>query len=400
MQNNNNNIQNAQHGTNLVFEKYKSANKGYLFNKVYFAKEYYNNNASVLGINEALKCKSAQKTDDLKMGYQHISFDVLYPGIITGIGYLHDVNQKEVKDDAYKIGMFFDFTSGLPIIPGSSVKGLLRSPFKVKKSVSGKKGKGFDYTYIKQVIKGIIAVELSDDEVLEFENSVFSGINGNGKHMNITQRDIFHDAIISSDSKLLGDDYITHHSCLIKEPVPIKFLKVRVGSKICFNFDLKVTTLSTDKVLLNLEQKVEIFARIIEDLGIGGKTNVGYGNLCSPQFDVSSLKEIAQKREEEEKEKAKLAKEEKNQEEINNASGIRKQMLIIQFKLGKTDNVEELSGLYNALKDGNIEDLSKEEVAKFIKEVFIVIHKWDGKLSKRQMGKIKYIKEILVENVD
>lgn len=62
-----------------------------------------------------------------------------YPGLITGIGVNHQTTlkwmdqtvDKPVQIPEFKLGITFDHTTGLPIIPGSSIKGVLRSFFPV-----------------------------------------------------------------------------------------------------------------------------------------------------------------------------------------------------------------------------------------------------------------------------
>lgn len=62
-----------------------------------------------------------------------------YPGLITGIGVNHQTTLKWmgqaegkfVQIPEFKLGITFDHTTGLPIIPGSSIKGVLRSFFPV-----------------------------------------------------------------------------------------------------------------------------------------------------------------------------------------------------------------------------------------------------------------------------
>ena len=62
-----------------------------------------------------------------------------YPGLITGIGVNHQTTlkwidqtvEKPVQISEFKLGVTFDHTTGIPIIPGSSIKGVLRSFFPV-----------------------------------------------------------------------------------------------------------------------------------------------------------------------------------------------------------------------------------------------------------------------------
>lgn len=62
-----------------------------------------------------------------------------YPGLITGIGVNHQTTlkwmdqtvEKPIQISEFKLGITFDHTTGVPIIPGSSIKGMLRSFFPV-----------------------------------------------------------------------------------------------------------------------------------------------------------------------------------------------------------------------------------------------------------------------------
>ena len=59
-------------------------------------------------------------------GFETISAMVQYPGLVTGIGLQHEINDIA---EAMQLGLHFDYTSGMPVIYGSSVKGVLRSYF-------------------------------------------------------------------------------------------------------------------------------------------------------------------------------------------------------------------------------------------------------------------------------
>lgn len=53
-----------------------------------------------------------------------------YPGLVIGTGYAHGIGAKE--GDEFKMGFHFDHTSGHPAIPGSSIKGAIRSVFPMR----------------------------------------------------------------------------------------------------------------------------------------------------------------------------------------------------------------------------------------------------------------------------
>jgi len=162
-----------------------------------------------------------------------------YPGILIGTGYLHDIN--EIKEGV-KLGFSLDYTTGVPYIPGSSVKGVLKSAL-----TNG----GADY--VEEILKKRVdTVKLLKD----FENE-----------------DVFFDAEIECNNQKIFDfDYVTPHKNGLVNPKPIKFLKIKEGVKFVFRFDLKDSVLSKD-------EKLKLFKQIILDLGLGAKTNVGFGKF-------------------------------------------------------------------------------------------------------------------------
>lgn len=56
------------------------------------------------------------------------TLSVCYPGLVTGVGIGHEAKIEE----EFKLGIHLDYTTGLPVIYGSSVKGVLRSAFEVE----------------------------------------------------------------------------------------------------------------------------------------------------------------------------------------------------------------------------------------------------------------------------
>lgn len=180
-----------------------------------------------------------------------------YPGLVCGIGYHHEVNKpksngnqtdKEDSAGVYNLGMYFDYTTGLPVIPGSSIKGMLRSAI-------------LEWDFLAD--KGI------DAEM--FVETVFDG-----KGQPIYDRDIFLDAIpVGTPAQhLFGEDYITHHPHPLQNPNPVRFLRINPGVTYQFRFILK-----DDKEGLSAEEKLELFKEIICTFGLGAKTNVGYGQF-------------------------------------------------------------------------------------------------------------------------
>ena len=244
-------------------------NTGLLFNKHYFnAIDFTNIESSVNENNLRAKNKDLYSTklenSSTKIGTHKILLKTTYPGLFSGSGYSHESGLK----GELKLGFYFDYTTGLPILSGSSVKGVLRSAFE---NANG--------DYVAEQIFSITNKELDLWKVDRLKSSIFDG----DKNQSIYDRDIFFDAFpignISS-GKFLVDDYITPHlDEPLKNPTPIKFLKIQPNVRIQFNFNL------SDSGGLTAEEKKELFERILLDLGIGSKSNVGYGQFSDKTLD-------------------------------------------------------------------------------------------------------------------
>ena len=181
------------------------------------------------------------------------SLEIVYPGLVTGIG----INHEATIEGEFKLGMHFDWTWGMPVVYGSSVKGMLRSYF--KEFYKPKEG------------------QPSAQDAIE---DIF-----NGGKKSIYKRDVFFDAVITKADKkgriLCSDSITPHGDNPLKNPIPITFLKIAPGCQLEFRFRLVPTEIERDKKVLTLspKEKLAIFKEILTTVGIGAKTNVGYGQL-------------------------------------------------------------------------------------------------------------------------
>ncbi|MDE5760481.1 type III-B CRISPR module RAMP protein Cmr6 [uncultured Bacteroides sp.] len=147
-------------------------NIGWLYNKSYYEK-LVANSVTQRNPNEELKGMKADssvirqlKNERQKVcegpsaPYQQFSLSTYYPGLITGIGMLHQTTlswtiteeKKTITIPELKFGMAFDYATGLPIIPGSSLKGVLRESF----PISNQQGFCDSYDEKRKYIAGII----------------------------------------------------------------------------------------------------------------------------------------------------------------------------------------------------------------------------------------------------
>ena len=242
-----------------------NANIGYLFYRDLYRYEnkncefrngeksdYFKNRISAI-CNVAL----GKNTTIPTLGINSFSLTTTYPGLLIGSGLSHGLSD----EGDIKLGFAFDYTSGLPYIPGSSIKGVLRSVFP----------KNADDSRLKY-LNNILGANLEYVNYHELEEKLFEG---DGCDMFV-----YFDAFISKSNNknglILGNDYITPHKEAFSDPVPLQFLKVLPNVE--FKFQFRIPEQFTYKCLnrINIEK---LFKQILLDLGVGAKTNVGYGHF-------------------------------------------------------------------------------------------------------------------------
>jgi CRISPR-associated protein Cmr6 len=273
-----------------------SANIGWLFYKDYFNGLNYSDLGSKKNkdiINENVQNiilqtpKIEELNEDDMLGNIHFKATTTYPGLLLGSGNAHEL--PSIEGQAI-LGFHFDYTSGLPVIQGSSIKGVLRSAFK-------------HHEYIKELLKD------ENIDVGALEKEIFH--NG----------DVFHDAvIIKADSlnKILGDDFLCPHGDNpLKNPIPLRFIKVLPNVTFRFDFELS-------DGLIEKSKKSKLFEEILKDLGLGAKTNVGYGKFGTFTTHITMQEKALQKQEEENK---KQNARDKAQDEANDREDAKQEKL-------------------------------------------------------------------------
>ena len=180
---------------------------------------------------------------------QSFLLTVCYPGMLIGIGNVHDSG---AGDDEIGVGFSFDYVTGQPYIPGSTVKGVLRSHFS-------------DHP---EVIMSLY--ERDRDWVKTLEKEIFENT------------DVFFDAVVYAGDpygKLLGAEYITPHKSPTENPVPIKLMKILPEVRFSFRFQLK------DSSCMAAAEKAKLFQKLLCLFGVGAKTNVGFGVMRMDETD-------------------------------------------------------------------------------------------------------------------
>jgi len=194
---------------------------------------------------------------------------VQYPGVVTGIGLQHEAG----IEGELKLGFHFDFTYGLPVIYGSTVKGVLRSYFEDYASKN--------YNLSKENISELI-LDIFEGKKPECKNN--ENTNKEKIHYkSIYERDVFFDAVIiqpNTKKRILDSDTICPHGDNpLRNPKPINFLKVSPG--VTFEFRFKLVDSQIGDIEIKSDKKLELFKKIILEMGVGAKTNVGYGQFVA-----------------------------------------------------------------------------------------------------------------------
>lgn len=233
-------------------------------------------------VKEQVKSAISVNSDVLEVlrsaNYSVVNMRVQAPGLLIGSGLAHGLPGSE---EDVKTGLQFDYTSGLPVIPGSSVKGVIRSAFSTIKEdkEQSNEADAEKLNYIKSLIADIpefSSLVLEDNDILELGNQMFN------------HGDIFADALLvgygtrmkqqGPVNQVLAEDYITPHTGgPLAQPIPIKIVKVAPGVTFAFCYKFNETKIGAKVVSASM--KKALCAAILQDLGVGAKTNVGYGVL-------------------------------------------------------------------------------------------------------------------------
>lgn len=248
----------------------------------YYYVEYYNGvnflnpegcQDKLLDHNRELCNYAAQKSDLMvplgkNLAPQSIELQTVYPGMLIGTGLAHGFGGKGEA----ALGLCLDYVTGMPYIPGSSVKGALRSAFD-----------DHHEGYVQGILKELGVENADKDFIKKLEVGIFGKrIKDDKCESNPMEEDIFFDAIVTSTGKLFATDAITPHRAdpellELANPIPLTLIRIRPGVTFKFQFSLKPETLG-----ISAEIKLKLFKQILLDLGIGAKTNVGYGQLAEP----------------------------------------------------------------------------------------------------------------------
>ncbi len=233
-----------------------STNLSWFFNVEYY-KDAFKDGFAFSDINQKfLNFNPIAITHPVLPGELSFDLQTQYPGLLAGTGYCH---QGGIQGEVCA-GLSLDYVTGSPYLPGSSVKGALRAAFEHE---------------------GYIRELLQDDsaDVLALECNIFGHRREKETGSAGCSQDVFLDAYpVQYDTNgLLDLENITPHHVSenweLSDPIPLTFLKIRPDVVFRFRF------LLADSMGLVAEEKLALFRKILLDLGIGAKTNVGFGRF-------------------------------------------------------------------------------------------------------------------------
>ncbi len=287
--------------------------------------------------------------------------------LITGVGESHP----------HEVSMVFDHNLGIPYIPASGIKGIVR----------------FAHTL------SIIPEAIENNKI---ENNKFDDeedwtkiplMFGKGGDKGNRGRTIFLDAYPVNIPNLHEDIMNPHYGAYYLEgkppadfltPVPIKFLTVEKGTEFVFR-----AVVSKEYGITDMVKKA--FKKALTEEGVGAKTAVGYGRFEIKKFEEHSiiLEEI-KKREEKKKKDIEEKQTQEDAKKFESMSEVDK----LCYKLSQNPDEPKSMELFG--KIDNFESDDKLKIAKALQECWQKINKWDKKsASKKQEAKIKKIEDIL-----
>lgn len=227
-----------------------------------------NDRFNIINKNKAIvNYKYSKNLLPVKNYTQKIKLKVTYPGLLIGIGNSHEVG----ITGEIKLGFTFDYVTGLPYIPGSSVKGTLLSAFAYQNFI-------LDQLNGNEIIN---SMENKEQLVKLIADSIF------GSNEDKPGTDVFMDSfVVPNNQSLLELDYLApHHENPdlnnLSGVSVLVMLRVRPDSEINFEFILKDSNIViNDKTYtITIDEKLNLFEKIFKEFGVGAKTDVGYGYL-------------------------------------------------------------------------------------------------------------------------
>ncbi len=348
-----------------------------------------------------------------QLGYEcHIFPLKMRSPLVHGLGETHPMEKF----------LTFDRNTGIPYIPSTSVKGVLKTRLMIQELNSWSLNTNDEYLEAKE--KGFL-VENKKHKYLVNENyplfkELFGGAEEQGKAESQAQRGkiIFLDAFPATFPRLKKEIMTPHYGEYYsgkerwnpntkrnerigptesQQPVPNAYLSVdpQDGQQ-KWNFVFLIHPELSQIHPEYIEKFMQIFENeYVSDIGFGSKTAIGFGQFAA--VSLQKWKEEEEKRKEKErleaerkKEEARLAAEAKAREEIL------AQMSPVEKLIEELNAIPQYKDRFHELE--KFEGGDKIKLARFFKEKFMENQEWDVKpKKKKQFNKVRKIRRILGE---
>ena len=293
----------------------------------------------------------------------------------TGLGNEHPLEN----------GFAFLNPYGLPYLPGSGVKGVLRQA--ARELASGEWGESHGWSSEKTHLLG--KIELSTIDAL------FGLESENGGNEHVRGALSFWDALPLIPGDSLAVDIMTPHQSHYYQqrldrksgdstsphesgqPNPISFLTLPPDTRFAFHVQCDVTHLeriAPDLAHDNRWQQLlaQAFKHAFEWLGFGAKTRVGYGAM---QPDQAALERRERKAAEEQAQAARKAAEHQRQAELETMTPVDRAINEC-LNARKDANLGEIPALKNAIKAGQWQGDIKRDIALRLRDKMQAAKKW------------------------
>lgn len=243
-------------------------------------KEFFNKKNFSVFLEKKQKLQSAY-IDELKsLGFQTFTIKAKTTSpFITGLGSGHPT----------ETGMVLDRNLGVPYIPASSIKGVMRLSHAINLVEKLNKEKS----------KHDISIDDNDSELVRY-----FGTADTKQEKQYRGQLVFLDAYPVRDVPLKVDIMNPHYTKYYngenkqpvetESPVPIKFLTVKEGTEFVFHCVFMPLELN-DKC--NADEIYSMFTTAFEKVGFGGKTSIGYGRFArnDKKIDMTNQSESTKK---------------------------------------------------------------------------------------------------------
>lgn len=225
-------------------------------------------------------------------GGKLVSFELVVGsrGLLIGTGYPHMNIMNEDKHSDFQLGLFFDHSTGIPVIPASSIKGFLKASFPTIDD---------DEDDIREFVGQMNIASDSQKPTLQclqrLQNTIF------GDESNTSHNSIFFNAYITKAVKLsydvinptrkyIDEDWLAPHMhngkhSRLREPSPIRFLKILPGVVFKFSFVVEPVKIN-DNTTVTAQHIEALFKAIFLSRNFGAKHRTGFGSFMEVNSNI------------------------------------------------------------------------------------------------------------------